>query len=302
MLDFLADGPAVTGIESVDGSIYRRSLPLPFGAAVVWLRPDPDHVRAVAPRRPPGPSRRGAAVPAAPRSRRRPGRGRRVPRSGPAARAAGAQAPGPPGPGHGDGFELLVRRDRRPAGLGRRRPHGPRPARRRLGEPLLAPEEGIGSHFPTADALAEAPDEALPAREPSGHDPAGCRRGRERRARRDPGVDRDEVRARLLAMPGVGPWTADYVALRALRRPRRLAAHRPDPASLRRAAPCRPRAVAALAGLRRGPPLDPRRPGGLMSTYLDVRGSDDCRHPRRGCPGQPPGVGPLVVIARAASS
>jgi AraC family transcriptional regulator of adaptative response / DNA-3-methyladenine glycosylase II len=28
--------------------------------------------------------------------------------------------------------------------------------------------------------------------------------------------DRGEVRARLLALPGIGPWTADYVAFRAL--------------------------------------------------------------------------------------
>jgi AraC family transcriptional regulator of adaptative response / DNA-3-methyladenine glycosylase II len=32
----------------------------------------------------------------------------------------------------------------------------------------------------------------------------------------DPGTDRADARRRLLAVPGVGPWTADYVALRAL--------------------------------------------------------------------------------------
>lgn len=32
----------------------------------------------------------------------------------------------------------------------------------------------------------------------------------------DPGADRDATRAALLALPGIGPWTADYVALRAL--------------------------------------------------------------------------------------
>jgi AraC family transcriptional regulator of adaptative response / DNA-3-methyladenine glycosylase II len=32
----------------------------------------------------------------------------------------------------------------------------------------------------------------------------------------DPDADRGEVRAALLALPGIGPWTADYVALRAL--------------------------------------------------------------------------------------
>jgi AraC family transcriptional regulator, regulatory protein of adaptative response / DNA-3-methyladenine glycosylase II len=30
----------------------------------------------------------------------------------------------------------------------------------------------------------------------------------------DAGVDRDATRARLLALPGVGPWTADYLAMR----------------------------------------------------------------------------------------
>jgi AraC family transcriptional regulator, regulatory protein of adaptative response / DNA-3-methyladenine glycosylase II len=35
----------------------------------------------------------------------------------------------------------------------------------------------------------------------------------------DRGPDRDDVRRRLLALPGVGPWTADYVAMRALGHP-----------------------------------------------------------------------------------
>ena len=35
----------------------------------------------------------------------------------------------------------------------------------------------------------------------------------------DAGADRDEARARLLVLPGVGPWTASYVAMRALRDP-----------------------------------------------------------------------------------
>ena len=32
----------------------------------------------------------------------------------------------------------------------------------------------------------------------------------------DRSADRADVRARLLALPGIGPWTADYVAMRAL--------------------------------------------------------------------------------------
>ncbi len=35
----------------------------------------------------------------------------------------------------------------------------------------------------------------------------------------DRGPDRDDVRRRLLALPGIGPWTADYIAMRALGHP-----------------------------------------------------------------------------------
>jgi len=35
----------------------------------------------------------------------------------------------------------------------------------------------------------------------------------------DRGADRADVRRRMLALPGIGTWTADYVALRALGHP-----------------------------------------------------------------------------------
>jgi AraC family transcriptional regulator of adaptative response / DNA-3-methyladenine glycosylase II len=35
----------------------------------------------------------------------------------------------------------------------------------------------------------------------------------------DPGADRDEVGARLLTLPGIGPWTAGYIRMRALSDP-----------------------------------------------------------------------------------
>jgi AraC family transcriptional regulator of adaptative response / DNA-3-methyladenine glycosylase II len=38
----------------------------------------------------------------------------------------------------------------------------------------------------------------------------------ERRLQLDPGADRSETRRRLLAVPGIGPWTAAYIAMRAL--------------------------------------------------------------------------------------
>ena len=35
----------------------------------------------------------------------------------------------------------------------------------------------------------------------------------------DPGADREEASARLLALPGIGPWTAGYIRMRALSDP-----------------------------------------------------------------------------------
>src|SRR5580704_19343236 len=35
----------------------------------------------------------------------------------------------------------------------------------------------------------------------------------------DPGADRDRAEARLLALPGIGPWTVGYIRMRALSDP-----------------------------------------------------------------------------------
>ncbi|HZV24852.1 MAG TPA: DNA-3-methyladenine glycosylase, partial [Acidothermaceae bacterium] len=35
----------------------------------------------------------------------------------------------------------------------------------------------------------------------------------------DPGADRDRTAARLLALPGIGPWTVSYIRMRALADP-----------------------------------------------------------------------------------
>ncbi len=74
--------------------------------------------------------------------------------------------------------------------------------------------------FPRPEVLAEAGPDALRA-------VTGVTRARARTVHAvacavsdglvlDPGSDRDLARRRLLALPGIGPWTADYVALRAL--------------------------------------------------------------------------------------
>ncbi len=75
--------------------------------------------------------------------------------------------------------------------------------------------------FPTPAAIAAAAPDELPG------GPARRRQTLQALARLladgelaiDPGSDRGEVRARLLALPGVGPWTTEYIAMRALADP-----------------------------------------------------------------------------------
>jgi AraC family transcriptional regulator of adaptative response / DNA-3-methyladenine glycosylase II len=74
--------------------------------------------------------------------------------------------------------------------------------------------------FPRADALAAAAPEALPMPRARAHTvlalAAACASGE---VVLDPGADRDEVEARLLALPGIGRWTAGYVRMRSLADP-----------------------------------------------------------------------------------
>jgi AraC family transcriptional regulator of adaptative response / DNA-3-methyladenine glycosylase II len=71
--------------------------------------------------------------------------------------------------------------------------------------------------FPSAAEVAAVPDEAFRM-------PVARRRTIRALAsavtdgtlRLDPGADRAETEARLLALPGIGPWTAQYLAMRAL--------------------------------------------------------------------------------------
>jgi AraC family transcriptional regulator of adaptative response / DNA-3-methyladenine glycosylase II len=130
------------------------------------------------------------------------------------------QAPGMRVPGSVDGAELAVR-----AVLGQQvslaaaataagrlvADHGT-PLKRRLGEVTHA--------FPSPEALAALDREML--RMPGSRaraltSVAELLAGGELTL--DAGADRDEARRRLLAVPGVGPWTAEYVAMRALRDP-----------------------------------------------------------------------------------
>ncbi|HVT65763.1 MAG TPA: Ada metal-binding domain-containing protein [Mycobacteriales bacterium] len=120
-------------------------------------------------------------------------------------------------PGTTDGFELLVRTIVAQQ-VSLRAAHT---FAKRLvasyGKPLDAPVGTLTHRFPTADALAEA-----------SYDGIGLTTSRQTSLRAaavahasgelvlDPTGDRDETRSRLLALPGVGPWTVEYVAMRAL--------------------------------------------------------------------------------------
>lgn len=87
----------------------------------------------------------------------------------------------------------------------------------RLGTPLAVPDGGLTHLFPSAQAVADADPACIPL-------PVARRAALQQLARAladgtvelHPGVDRAGVVRQLQALPGVGPWTANYVALRAL--------------------------------------------------------------------------------------
>ncbi len=219
---FLGDR-AVPGIETWDGATYRRSLRLSHGNAVVALWPAPSapgsnaitctlHLDNVADAQ--------AAVQ----------RCRRLldldadPDTiesqfaddaflGPLVR----KRPGLRSPGHPDGVELLTR-----AVLGQQvSVKGARTLATRLvaalGEPLAAPLDGVTHVFPSAEAIADSPmsDLAMPgARARALIHACGQLAGGNLVI--DAGSDRAEISHQLESLPGIGPWTAGYVALRAL--------------------------------------------------------------------------------------
>jgi AraC family transcriptional regulator, regulatory protein of adaptative response / DNA-3-methyladenine glycosylase II len=211
----------VPGVEAFDGTTYRRTLRLPLGTGIVALSPsaedDPHpHVLCVLQL-----DDLGDLTAAIQRCRRLFDLD-----ADPTAVAAvlGADEflgpivrsnPGCRVPGHVDGAELAVR-----AVLGQQvSVAGARTLAGRLTAMVDDRISGGGelTHlFPTAAALASLPTDtfAMP----------------KARARAligltsalasgdiviDPGVDRDDLFAQLVALPGIGPWTASYIRMRA---------------------------------------------------------------------------------------
>ncbi|HET7735380.1 MAG TPA: AlkA N-terminal domain-containing protein [Nocardioidaceae bacterium] len=120
-------------------------------------------------------------------------------------------------PGHVDGDELAVR-----AVLGQqvtvkaaRTAAGILTARH--GDEVATGVEGVTHLFPTAVALAGVDPEELPMPRARGRALTQlCQALADGELALDRSADRAEVRTALLAQPGIGPWTAGYVAMRAL--------------------------------------------------------------------------------------
>ena len=209
---------AVPGVEELDGSVFRRSLRLAHGNGVAEMRAldgviavrlrldDPrDEAESV--------SRVRAMLDldADPQA---------------IAEALGADpllgpfvtdAPGRRVPGAADAEEIAIR-----AVLGQQVSlAGAATLAGRLvaahGEPLANPVGSVTHAWPAADALAHASDQVLAM-------PASRRRAIRGLAAAlasgqvvlDADADRRATEDRLLALPGIGPWTAGYIRMRAL--------------------------------------------------------------------------------------
>ncbi|MGO9192181.1 MAG: AlkA N-terminal domain-containing protein [Streptosporangiaceae bacterium] len=228
MLGFLA-ARAIPGVESVQDGQYRRTIQLPNGTGILSLDPLV-----------PSPARRGPGyvecelqledlrdlTAAVQRCRRLldldadpeavTGYLAADPVLGPLALAH----PGRRSPGHVDGNELALR-----AVLGQQVSVA---AARRLGarlvasygKPLSRPDGSLTHCFPTAETLAAADPATLPMPRSRALALTGLAAAlASGELSLDPGAERDRAEAVLLALPGIGPWTASYIRMRALSDP-----------------------------------------------------------------------------------
>src|SRR5690606_8890891 len=123
-------------------------------------------------------------------------------------------------PGHVDGHELAVRAVLgQQVSVGRARTMAVGLAER-LGESITSTVPGLTRLFPSPGSVAALDPASLPMPRARGRAlvalSAALSTGE---LSLDRGVDRDAARESMLAVPGIGPWTADYVGMRALGHP-----------------------------------------------------------------------------------
>jgi AraC family transcriptional regulator, regulatory protein of adaptative response / DNA-3-methyladenine glycosylase II len=220
VLAFLATR-AVPGVEEVDGRTYRRSLVLPHGAGVAELTPAEGYLRATL--RLADHRDLAAAVARCRRLFDLDADSAAVDEVLVRDSALGplvAASPGRRVPGAVDGDELAVR-----AVLGQQvSVAAARGLAARLvaayGKPLDAPVGSVTHTFPTADVLTETDPASFPmprTRQRTLHELTA--RLADGRLGLHPGAERDETEQALLTVPGIGPWTAGYIRMRALADP-----------------------------------------------------------------------------------
>ncbi|GAA3510694.1 AlkA N-terminal domain-containing protein [Aeromicrobium panaciterrae] len=223
LIDFLA-AHVLPGVEAVRDRTYARVLRLPHGLGVMALTLHDDRVdceleladlrdTAVAI----GRARRMLDLDADPVAIDT------VLGADPALSAMVAEAPGLRVPSHVDGFEVAVRTivGQQVSVSGANTVLGRHiPTKGTEVDFAMAQTYGLTHAFPEAEAFAEADSARM-----------GMPQSRARtiidlsqavadgKLELDPGVDREAVREQLLEMRGIGPWTADYIAMRALAHP-----------------------------------------------------------------------------------
>ena len=209
---------AVPGVEVVDGGVYRRSLRLAGGPGVIELHSVNGPVAARILSSDSG-DREAAAIAA-----------RRLfdldaePDAIHAALGDDALLcrlvrtnPGRRVPGHPDPAELAIR-----AVIGQQVSiEAAATIAGRLvaahGEPLPRPVGGVTHLFPAPTALAAVRPDDLPMPRSRARALVGLATAlASGDLVLDPEADPAETRERLVALPGIGPWTADYVCMRAL--------------------------------------------------------------------------------------
>jgi AraC family transcriptional regulator of adaptative response / DNA-3-methyladenine glycosylase II len=84
-----------------------------------------------------------------------------------------------------------------------------------LGDPVA--DDSLTHLFPTAEQLAEVDPATLAMPQARKNTLVGLARAlADGRVDLDPGADRAEARAQLEVLPGIGPWTVESIAMRAL--------------------------------------------------------------------------------------